>query len=35
MGHVLDDRKVVADEQQRETKLLLQVMQQIHDLRLD
>ena len=33
--HVLDDRQIVADEQQREAELALQVLQQIDDLRLD
>ncbi len=33
--HVLDDRQIVADEQQREAELLLQVLQQVDDLRLD
>ena len=35
VGHVLDNGEVVADEEQREAKLLLQVLQQVHDLRLD
>ncbi len=35
MGHVLDDREIVADEQQREAELALQILQQIDDLRLD
>ncbi|OIQ78794.1 hypothetical protein GALL_394900 [mine drainage metagenome] len=33
--HVLDDREIVADEEQREAELLLQVLQQVDDLRLD
>src|SRR5258708_24514091 len=35
MGDVLDDREIVADEQQRQTQLALQVLQQVDDLRLD
>ena len=35
MGHVLDNRKVMADEQQREAEFLLQVLQQVDDLGLD
>lgn len=34
MGHVLDDRQVVADEQQRQPEVALQVLQQVDDLRL-
>src|SRR3954447_25773982 len=33
--HVLDDREIVADEEQRETELALQILQQVDDLRLD
>src|SRR3981189_1893759 len=33
--HVLDDRQIVADEEQREAELLLQILQQVYDLRLD
>ena len=33
--HVLDDRQIVADEEQRETELLLQILQQVDDLRLE
>src|SRR5260370_2274707 len=33
--HVLDDREIVADEEQRDAELLLQVLQQVDDLRLD
>src|SRR5260370_22585911 len=33
--HVLDDREIVADEEQREAELLLQVLPQVDDLRLD
>ena len=35
MRQVLDDRKVMADEQQREAEFVLQVGQQVDDLRLD
>ena len=35
VGHVLDDGEVVADEQERQAELLLQVLQQVDDLRLD
>src|ERR1700726_178101 len=33
--HVLDDREIMADEEQRETELLLQILQQVDNLRLD
>src|SRR5258708_3988073 len=33
--HVLDDRQIVADEEQCEAELLLQILQQVDDLRLD
>src|SRR5882757_2703738 len=33
--HVLDDRQIVADEEQREAELPLQILQQVYDLRLD
>src|SRR5205809_4388138 len=33
--HVLDDRQIVADEEQREAELPLQILQQVDDLRLD
>src|SRR5438445_13272452 len=35
MGHVLDNGEVVTDEQQRETEFVLQVLQEVDDLRLD
>src|SRR5262249_29200473 len=35
MGHVLDDGEIVADEEERQAELALQILQQIHDLRLD
>src|SRR5580704_11193066 len=35
MGQVLDNGEVVADEQEREPKLALQILQQVHDLGLD
>ena len=35
VGHVLDDREIVADEQQREAEPALQVLEQVDDLRLD
>jgi len=35
MGHVLDDGEIMADEEEREAELALQVLQQVHDLRLD
>src|SRR5260370_1233480 len=35
MSHVLDDGEIVADEEKREAKLALQILQQVHDLRLD
>ena len=34
VGHVLDDREIVADEQQREAQFLLDVLEQVDDLRL-
>ena len=34
MRQVLDDRQVVADEQQRQAELVLQIDQQVDDLRL-
>src|SRR5258705_964 len=33
--HVLDNSQIVADEQQREAELALQILQQVDDLRLD
>ncbi len=33
--HVLDNREIMADEQQRKAELALQILQQIDDLRLD
>ena len=33
--HVLDDRKIMADEEQREAEFLLQILQQVDYLRLD
>ena len=35
VGHVLHDRQVVRDEQVRELELLLQVVEEVQDLRLD
>ena len=35
MRHVLDDRQIVADEEQRKAELALQILQQVDDLRLD
>src|SRR5579872_2168381 len=35
MRHVLDDRKIVADEEEREAEFGLQILQQVDDLRLD
>ena len=35
MGQVLHNGQVVADEQQRQAELVLQVRQQVDDLRLD
>src|SRR5439155_6330732 len=35
VGDVAHDRKVVGDEQVRETKLRLEIFQQVDDLRLD
>ena len=35
IGHVLDDRQVVRDEQVAQVKTLLEVAQQVQDLRLD
>ena len=32
---MLDDRQIVADEEQREAELALQILQQVDDLRLD
>ena len=33
--HVLDDREIMTDEEQRQAKFPLQILKQIHDLRLD
>src|SRR5207245_174761 len=33
--HVLDDRQIMADEEQCEAELPLQILQQVDDLRLD
>src|SRR5215510_3729680 len=35
LRHVLDDGEIVADEQEREAELALQLVEQIDDLRLD
>src|SRR5262245_66401484 len=35
MGHVLDDGEIMADEEERKAELALQILQQVHDLRLD
>ena len=35
MRHVLDNSQIVADEEQREAELPLQILQQVDDLRLD
>src|SRR5437588_13119214 len=35
MGHVLDDREIMTDEQQRQAELLLKILEQVDDLRLD
>ena len=35
MGHVLDDGEIMADEQEGEAEIELQILQQVHDLRLD
>ena len=35
IGHVIDDRKIMTDEEQRQSELGLKVLQQIDDLRLD
>src|SRR5258705_8932809 len=35
VSHVLDNRQIVADEEQREAELPLQILQQVEDLRLD
>src|SRR6266511_1955008 len=35
VGHMLDNSQIVADEEQREAELPLQILQQIDDLRLD
>jgi hypothetical protein len=35
VGHFSDDAEIVGDEEQREPEALLQVAQQVQDLRLD
>src|ERR1700738_595827 len=35
MRHVLYDSEIMTDEQEGETKIELQILQQVHDLRLD
>src|SRR6516165_317667 len=35
MGHVLDNSEIMADEEERKAELALQILQQVHDLRLD